>query len=284
MMTNYHNHETMHFTSVTLLVKDLSRSIEFYEHILKLNIIYKNKQKIGFGSNLNETIIHLIEDRNALDQEITLGLYHFALLLPNRVELAKIISQLSMSRYPITGASDHGVSEAIYLDDPDGNGIEIYVDKDEALWPKDHHELSMITLPLDIQNLMQIDDHKPYKAISEQTILGHIHLHVDDLDEASHFYNTALGFQITQHYMQSALFLSDEGYHHHIGLNTWQKGAPLCKPKQVGLKDMTLFIPKSKYINFARRLTDSHISILIEQDYQYIVDPLGIKIILCIEK
>lgn len=278
MMKNYHNHETMHFTSVTLLVKDLSRSIEFYQDILKFIVTYKDKQKIGFGANPYETIIHLIEDRNAIEQDITLGLYHFAILLPTRGELARIIRALSANSYPITGASDHGVSEAIYLDDPDGNGLEIYVDKNESLWPKSNQELSMVTLPLDIQNLMQEDNQEPYLSIHKQSILGHMHLHVDNLDEGSHFYLSALGFQITQNYMQSALFLSDEGYHHHIGLNIWHKGAPLCKPKQVGLKEMSLFVPKSKYIHFARSLLDAHISIFVEQDYQYIIDPVGIKI------
>lgn len=282
-MSIYHNHQTMHFKSVTLLVKDLSRSIEFYERILKFVITYQEKQSIGFGANPKDTIIHLIEDRNAIEQDITLGLYHFAILLPNRTELARVIRQLASSRYPITGASDHGVSEAIYLDDPDGNGIEIYVDKDDHEWPKNNDEISMVTLPLNLQDLMLNDDQKPYQIIHEQTILGHMHLHVDNLTEASSFYSSALGFKVTQNYMGSALFLSDEGYHHHIGLNTWHQGAPLCKPKQVGLKEMTLYIPKSKYIPFARRLTDMHVSILFDQDHQYIIDPIGIKIVLIIE-
>ncbi|MBN2268923.1 MAG: VOC family protein [Acholeplasmataceae bacterium] len=282
-MTNYHNQETIHFTSVTLLVRDLSRSIEFYQHILKLIVTYKDKQKIGFGANPTDTIIHLVEDRNALEQDITLGLYHFALLLPSRTELARVIRQLSSSHYPITGASDHGVSEAIYLDDPDGNGIEIYVDKDPSIWTKENQELSMVTLPLNIQKLMNEDDQKIYDQIHENTILGHIHLHVDQLEKASSFYSSAIGFKATQNYMQSALFLSDEGYHHHIGLNTWHQDAPLCKAKQVGLKEMTLYIPKSKYISFIRSITDHHIPIFVDQNIQYIIDPYDIKIVLYIE-
>ncbi|MDD3067744.1 MAG: VOC family protein [Acholeplasmataceae bacterium] len=282
-MTNYHNHETMHFTSLTLLVKDLSRSIEFYRDILKLSVTYQDKQKIGFGANHQDTIIHLIEDRNALLQDITLGLYHFALLLPSEKELARTVRQLASSRYPITGASDHGVSLAIYLDDPNGNGIEIYIDQDSSVWPKENDQLQMVTLPLDIDHLMKNDDGLPYDQISDQTILGHMHLHVNSLDEANHFYHQAIGFEITQTYMESALFLSDQGYHHHIGLNTWQKGAPICKPKQVGLKEMSLYIPKSKYIAFARRLTDQHVPIFSEQNIQYIIDPVNIKIILLIE-
>ncbi len=272
-MKSFHNQELMFISKVYLLIKDMNRSLYFYHHILGLNILSKTEKEALLGTPHHE-LIHLTEDIHALPQSITLGLYHFALLLPNRIELARMIYRLKEMKYPVTGASDHGVSEAIYLDDPDGNGIEIYVDRDESYWPTEQGKMTMFTHPLDIKGLLNELPEYHFESIHEDTIMGHLHLHVDSLEIAKSFYVDTLGFEETLLYGGSALFASDQGYHHHLGLNTWNAGAPLCERNQVGLKGYVLNIPKGEYLSFIRRLEKSHIPILNEQYGPSIEDPL----------
>jgi len=272
-MKSFHDHSTMFISKVYVLISDMSRSLYFYCDILGLKLL-ENKGKESILGTSHRELIHLIEDVHALPQSITLGLYHIALLLPNRVELARMIYRLKEKKYPITGASDHGVSEALYLDDPDGNGIEIYVDRDEKDWPVQHGKMTMFTQALDIKNLLLELPKYAFESIHEDTILGHIHLHVDSLKTGHSFFIGVLGFEETLLYGESALFISDKGYHHHIGLNTWHEGAPLCEKNQVGLKGYVLNVPKERYLPFIRRLEAHHIPLLVELGVSYIIDPL----------
>jgi catechol 2,3-dioxygenase len=278
-MKLFHNHQAMSISKVYLLIKDLNRSLFFYHQILGLNILSRNDKEVLLGTSRHE-LIHLTEDVHALPQSITLGLYHFALLLPNRLELARMIYRLKEMKYPVTGASDHGVSEAIYLDDPDGNGIEIYADREESNWPIQNGKMTMFTHALDIKNVLQEITHYHFESIHEDTVMGHLHLHVDSLKTAEFFYVKILGFQEMLLYGGSALFVSDQGYHHHLGLNTWHQGAPLCEKNQVGLKGFVLNIPKLNYLSFIQRLESQHIPILTESNGSYIEDPLKQKIYL----
>jgi len=270
----------MHFQEITLLIKNIKRSLEFYQEILGLQVIEQFENKTVLSSNRKDPLIILLEDRNAIPLGITLGLYHFALLLPDRGSLAHVIKQLIVKRYPITGASDHGVSEAIYLDDPDGNGIEIYHDRIESEWPLEHGKITMFTKPMDIESVMKELPQTPYLNISEQTIMGHLHFHVGNLKDAEEFYVKALGFQVVLNYMKQALFVSDQGYHHHLGLNIWNGDAPLNGEKQVGLKSYVLVVPKENYPAFTRRLQDHRVTILVDEHYKYLLDPLGQRIII----
>jgi len=279
-MSKFHTSTYMHFQEITLLIKDMKRSIEFYTQILGLHIMDQSQRQVVLSANQKDPLIILIEDRNALPLGITVGLYHFALLLPNRSALAHVIQQLMDQRYPITGASDHGVSEALYLDDPDGNGIEIYRDRDESEWPLEHGKMTMYTKAMDVQNVMKELPQLPYRHIDEKTIMGHLHFHVGNLKSAEDFYCKALGFQPVLNYMKSALFISDGGYHHHLGLNIWNGDAPLNGEKQVGLKSYVLAIPKEKYPAFTRRLQDQRVAIMVDELYKYLLDPLGQRIII----
>jgi catechol 2,3-dioxygenase len=276
-MKLFHNHQAMSISKVYLLIKDLNRSLFFYHQILGLNILSRNDKEVLLGTSHHE-LVHLTEDVHASPQSITLGLYHFALLLPNRLELARMIYRLKEMKYPVTGASDHGVSEAIYLDDPDGNGIEIYVDREASNWPIQHGKMTMFTHALDIKSVLQELPEYHFESIHNDTIMGHLHLHVDSLDTAKSFYIDTLGFQEMLLYGDSALFVSDQGYHHHLGLNTWHKGAPLCEKNQVGLKGFVLNMPKNNYLSFIQRLESKHIPILTEPNGSYIEDPLKQKI------
>lgn len=280
LMSKYHISSIMHFEEVTLLIQDMKRSLEFYQEILGLQVIEQMDNKVVLSANLSDPLIVLIEDRNAIPLGITTGLYHYALLLPDRPALAHIIKQLTDKRYPITGASDHGVSEALYLDDPDGNGIEIYIDKDDSEWPMEHGKMMMYTKNMDMESIMKELPQEPYLQINPKTIIGHLHFHVCDLKEAEMFFCKALGFQPVLFYLKSALFISDGGYHHHLGLNNWNGNAPLNGEKQVGLKSYVLAIPKEQYPALTRRLQEHRIVIFVDDQNKYLLDPLGQKIII----
>lgn len=276
-MKNFHSNQHMFVKEVYLLVNNLERSIHFYRDILGLTVLESREDYARLGTRIH-SLIHLTQDKLAKPLSITLGLYHFALLLPERKELAKMIYRLKEMNYPLTGASDHGVSEALYLDDPNGHGIEIYVDRDEKDWPLDHGKTTMFTKQMDVRGVLSSLDHYTFKHIHEQTIMGHLHLHVDSIPNAQSFFMDVLGFQKVLLYGGQALFISDQGYHHHIGLNTWHQGAPLCEERQIGLKGYKLFIPKDSYLSFIHRLENAHIPLLTDNGIPYIVDPLQQKI------
>lgn len=279
-MYKFHNKNTIHFKSLTLLIQDMRRSMAFYVDILGFQIMSQDAHQLVLTADGKNPLLILNEDRNALPIEITQGLYHFALLLPNRSSLAMVIKQLADKHYPISGASNHGVSEAIYLDDPDGNGIEIYRDLDESNWPKENGKMTMFTKSLDIPAIMKELPLNQTYQIDSNMILGHLHFHVSNLKDAENFFCKAIGFNPVLNYMKSALFISSKGYHHHLGLNIWNGNAPLNQIKQVGLKSYVLFIPKDEYPQFLRRLTEHRIPLITEGETKYIHDLLNQKMIL----
>ncbi len=168
------------------------------------------------------------------------GLYHLAVLYPTREALAGALAGLVEAGWPLQGASDHGVSEAIYLADPDGNGVEIYADRDPALWPRRGGELAMVTRPLDLAGLLERAGGSPASGGR----IGHVHLHVADLRRAEAFYSGVLGFGVTQRSYPGALFLAAGGYHHHVGLNTWAgTDLPPSDPQAPGLREFSVRLP-----------------------------------------
>jgi catechol 2,3-dioxygenase len=283
-MSKFHDSHIMHIKEISFLIQDMKRSLEFYCDILGFTILDRKHHTVILTANQKDPIITLIEDRTAIPQDITLGLYHVAFLLPNRLSLAAVIKQLNTKRYPLTGASDHGVSEAIYLDDPDGNGIEIYSDKPESVWPMENGKKTMYTRHLDLNDLMKNLPQTSYTSIDEETIIGHLHFHVRNLDDARKYYCDALGFEVVMYYMKSALFVSSSGYHHHVGLNTWVGDAPLPKVRQVGLKSYVLSVPKDLYPVFIRRLSEYKIPLMVDDDKKYILDPMNQKIVISVSR
>ena len=191
------------------------------------------------------------------------GLYHFAILVPSRLELALTLKHLIETETRIGGASDHLVSEALYLSDPDGNGIEIYRDRLRNEWPLVNGQIAMDTQPLDIEGVLG-EPHgrdQSWNGLHNDTTIGHIHLHVSHLPEAEVFYTQILGFDLMMHYGPSAAFVSAGGYHHHIGLNTWAGvGAPPPPPDSVGLDWYEILLPDEEaLIATAVRLQNAHI-------------------------
>lgn len=230
---------------VSLTVSDLDRSLAFYQDRIGLRLHRREGDTAYLGVGGPDLLV-LTEVPGALHPRRTTGLYHFAILLPSRVALAQTLQHLAETRTPLRGLSDHLVSEAIYLADPDANGIEIYRDRPRTTWRYDDGTLRMTTEPLDVNDLMsELGERElPWTGLPAETTIGHIHLHVADIAAAERFYRDVLGFDLTTRYGPSASFVSAGGYHHHVGLNTWAGvGAPPPPPGSVGLRHATIHLP-----------------------------------------
>jgi catechol 2,3-dioxygenase len=179
------------------------------------------------------------------------GLYHFAILLPDRAALGRFLVHLS-NIGARAGASDHLVSEAIYLTDPDGLGIEVYADRPRDTWRHAGRELSMATLALDAPGVAAAADGEAWNGMPSGTVLGHMHLHVGNLEEARAFYHDGLGLDIVVWSYPGALFFSAGGYHHHLGANTWAAGRPSAAAHEARLMDWEIVLPDAASVNEAR--------------------------------
>jgi catechol 2,3-dioxygenase len=230
-----------------LTVADLQRSERFYRDVLGFRELAREGDTLTLTADGATPLLVLTEQPGARPKPArATGLYHFAILTPSRLDLARSLRRLAEARYPLSGASDHLVSEALYLDDPDGNGIEIYRDRPRAEWPRSGGQIRMATDPLDIDGIIaELDrDDRPWDGLAPATTIGHMHLHVADLKAAEEFYHGVLGFDIIVRYGPSALFVSAGGYHHHLGLNTWAGvGAPPAPAGSAGLRYFVVRLP-----------------------------------------
>jgi catechol 2,3-dioxygenase len=236
-----------HIGSTHLTVADLARSERFYTDVLGFRPIHRAGDTLTLSADGATPLLVLTELPGAPPKpQRATGLYHFAILTPSRLDLARSLRRLAEMRYPLSGASDHLVSEALYLDDPDGNGIEIYRDRPRAEWPRLGGQIRMATDPLDIDGILGELEHddRPWDGLAPATTIGHMHLHVADLKAAEAFYHGVLGFDIVVRYGPSALFVSAGGYHHHLGLNTWAGvGAPPAPAGSAGLRHFVVQLP-----------------------------------------
>jgi catechol 2,3-dioxygenase len=223
---------------VHLTVSNLERSLKFYQEVLGFQLYGREDGTARLGAGRDD-LLRLTEVPGAQRPRHTTGLYHFAVLTPSRFELARSLRRLAETRWPLQGFADHLVSEAIYLGDPDENGIEIYRDRPRAEWPRLNGQVQMATDPLDVEGVLsELEaESEPWPGLHPDTILGHMHVHVRDVPEAVDFYCGLLGFDEMLRLGGSAAFVSAGGYHHHIGLNTWAGvGAPPPPPGSVGLR------------------------------------------------
>jgi catechol 2,3-dioxygenase len=232
---------------VALTVSDLARSREFYEQAIGLRGSDRDDGTVELAAQDGRPLVVLHGDSAAprLNRRAT-GLYHLAILLPTRLDLAFALARLAEARSPLDGASDHLVSEALYLSDPDGNGIEIYRDRPRDEWRYDNGALEMSTLPLELRDVLDelAGAASPQPTAPPGTTIGHVHLQVADIAQAEAFYNAVLGFDVMVRGYPGALFVSAGGYHHHIGLNTWQSaGSEPPAPGSVGLRDYEVQLP-----------------------------------------
>lgn len=234
--------------AVTISVGDLERSLAFYQDVIGFSLIERSAAGARLGVDGETMLVLEAEPGAAPAPGNATGLYHFAILTPSRLALARSLYRLAETGYPLGGASDHLVSEALYLSDPDGNGIEIYRDRPRADWPVRDGVIQMATDRLDLQALIgeAEAEPKPWSGLASGTTIGHVHLKVGDLASARTFYSDLLGFDIVVDYARmGALFVSAGGYHHHLGLNIWESRGGGHRPAgTAGLQRFTIRLPK----------------------------------------
>ncbi|MFN8560415.1 MAG: VOC family protein [Anaerolineae bacterium] len=212
--------------------------------MLGFTVVEQDSATVTLAASPDEPpIITLTEHPDAQRKpQRSTGLYHVAILMPDRAALGRVLRRLLVRRYPLGGASDHGVSEALYLSDPDGNGLEIYRDRPRSEWRMDGDQVAMVSEALDLESVLA-EAHEQDSGVAPGTIIGHVHLHVADLDRAEAFYGGKLGFDMMMRWSQyGAYFMAAGGYHHHLGLNIWAGRMP-PPANAVGLESFTVAIP-----------------------------------------
>ncbi|WP_223701010.1 VOC family protein [Sutcliffiella deserti] len=279
----FHQRPHVYVGEVVIKVANLEKSLSFYKEIMGFGILERTDQKATLTADGAKPLItieqpEIIKPKNSR----TTGLYHFALLLPERKFLGSFIQHLIKKNYPVQGGSDHLVSEALYLSDPDGNGIEVYIDRPWNTWEWVNGEVKMTSEPLDIQNLLFDAEGSKWEGLPPDTLMGHIHLHVSDLNSIEEFYTKALGFKVVNRYGNQALFISTGEYHHHIGLNTWNGvGAPQPEDENAGLHYFTLILPSEEAkVKVVEELNKFGATIRKDGNSLFTTDPSGNKICL----
>ena len=234
--------------AVRLVVADLDDVADFYREAIGLRPLEPEQSEIvrlGTGEDA-APLVELVGDPSAPSRpRHSTGLYHLAILVPTRADLARALQRVADAGWRLTGASDHLVSEALYLSDPEGNGIEIYRDRPREQWQYRDGAIQMSTEPLDLDGVLgELSREDAGAGMPAGTRMGHVHLNVADLTAAETFYSGALGFDVTVRCYPGALFVSAGGYHHHIGLNTWTgEGAPPPPPLSRGLRWFEIRLP-----------------------------------------
>jgi catechol 2,3-dioxygenase len=282
-MTGFFIHPHTYPGIVSLTVTNLARSLDFYQNVLGFKLNQQDGDTASLGAGGPDLIL-LRGNPEAKRSPRSTGLYHFAVLVPTRLDLAFVLHSIVETKTPVTGFADHLVSEAVYLPDPDGSGIEIYRDRPRDTWRDSSGELRMGTDPLDVEGLLaELEDHdSTWSGLPNGTRLGHIHLHVADLESAIRFYRDALGFDLLMRYGPSAAFLSAGGYHHHIGINTWNgTGAPQPPPDSIGLRHFNLHLPDTASLGALQdHLEQSGISLEKSGSGIWLHDPSSNRILL----
>jgi catechol 2,3-dioxygenase len=233
---------TLRLGAVHLTVSDLARSVDFYENNIGLQLHRREDGVAAMGVG-GEDLLALYEGPDARRAGRHAGLYHYALLFPSREGLARAALRLAARTTPIQGASDHGTHEAIYLPDPDGNGIELATDRPRERWPRPL-EYAGGPHPLDLDDLLSaVAGEEPGRGAGPGLVVGHVHLHVGDLERGLAFYRDVLGFELMTLMPGAAAFVSAGGYHHHLGFNVWRgEGVPPIPEGRVGLHHWTVVL------------------------------------------
>jgi catechol 2,3-dioxygenase len=237
-----------------LTVSDLDRSVRFYQDAIGLRVHSNEDGRAALASGPPaQDVLVLVEEPGAARAGRHAGRYHVALLYPSREELAFAVDRLIRTRTPVEGMSDHGTHEAIYLPDPDGNGLELAADRPREQWPADWGDLR--PQPLDMHGLIRsVAGEPPARHADPGLAVGHLHLHVGDVEHGLAFYRDVLGFEV-QALLPSAAFVSGGGYHHHLGFNVWRgPGVPPAPAGAVGLREWTVALPEEGLAEVLGRL------------------------------
>ncbi|MCM3174525.1 VOC family protein [Paenibacillus sp. MER 99-2] len=280
---------TTHLGEVSLRISNLERSIQFYTQVVGLKLLERKDSVATFTVDGQHSLLRLEEIPNAvtMPERSSAGLYHFAILLPDRKSLGLALRNLAASGIEI-GQGDHLVSEALYISDPDLNGIEIYADRPRDTWRCDaDNNYIMGTDPVDVQGLFDLSANETWEGLPVGTVIGHVHFHVRSLEESRRFYHGVLGFDIVGNFANmSALFISAGGYHHHIGLNIWAgSGAPVNPSDATGIEYFTIVYSSEAERNQAvEQLREAGATLTQQNDVWFTVDPQQIHIRLTAEK
>ena len=271
---------TARVARVQLDVADLTRSLAYYEQVLGFLVLERSPAHAALGASDQATVLvelHEVPGATPSPKMGRLGLYHFAILLPTRADLGRFVSHLGRMAIR-AGQGDHLVSEAFYLHDPDGLGIEVYADRPRGSWPVRDRQLLMATDPVDVDSLVREGGDSHWGGMPAGTVIGHVHLHVGDIGIAESFYHRALGLDKV-FTMPSALFMSAGGYHHHLGTNTWATGATPAKPGEARLREWTLEVPHATDADAAAAsLAAAGHAVTRTDDGWWIDDPWGTRI------
>ena len=233
---------------VRLRVADIDALATFYERVVGLRAVERGGELARLGPDGGEPLVELVSAPDApRAPSFSTGLFHLAILVPDRAELARSLQRVGGAGWRLTGASDHLVSEALYLQDPEGNGIEIYRDRPRAEWRTRDGELEMATLPMDLDGVLAaLPAGVPDEGMPDGTVMGHVHLQVRDIAESGAFYSGLVGFDPVVTAYPGALFVSAGGYHHHLGLNVWgSRGAPPPPDGALGLESLRVVVPRA---------------------------------------
>ncbi len=258
--------------AVELFVVDLLKQKDFYSDVIGLDLLEENDSEVKLGKGDSPLVVLSTVKPTFNTNSSEAGLYHFALLYKSRGELARTLNRI-FKKMPdlFSGSADHLVSEAFYLNDPEGNGIELYFDREKKLWKWDGSSIQMASLYISPQEYMQ-----KYVTLEEDSAhvdMGHFHLKVGDISVAKKFYVDVLGFSVTAEY-PGALFISVDGYHHHIGLNTWESMNAVKRTQLSGLKTIEFFVSSEmSYTQLQQRLTDHRVSFTIQTNSLVFHDP-----------
>jgi catechol 2,3-dioxygenase len=272
--------DTLTLGAVALAVADLDRSVDFYTNALGMTELARDAKTVTLGAGQNP-LIHLIEQVGAIQQPTrSTGLYHIAILLPSRVDLGHALLKVDRSGWPFQGFGDHFVSEAAYLADPDGNGLELYRDRPRDTWTWNGDMLNMGTAELDVRGIInEVRTPDPSWHMPAETVIGHMHLRVGDVAAGDVFYRSLLGFDLMVK-IPSAYFFSAGGYHHHLGTNNWQsRGAGAPPADSVGLRWWTVNLPDSAAVSeIESRLTAAAVTTTPVKNGFEARDPWGIAV------
>lgn len=269
--------EDARLVELRLRVRDRARALAFYSDLLGLRVAEEDGGTIRLAPPGRGFVLELEHAPQAAPRPVgSVGLYHFALLLPDRVALAQVVRRLMDAEWPLEGASDHGVSEAFYLSDPEGNGLELYRDRPRELWPWRSGELRMVTKALDVASVLR--EAQRAAPLHPDTRFGHVHLYVAELAAAEAFYAGQLGLEVTQRSYPGALFFAAGGYHHHVGANVWgtRRRAP---EDSTGLVRYVWSVPTGTAQALARHLAERGLESRTENGEVRLTDPAGVQVV-----
>ena len=280
----FHQHPTVHTKQIHLNVRDLNLSLAFYQNVIGLQVLSQSSSTVVFTVNGKTPILSIEQPELIEKQQNATGLYHMAFLVPTRKDLGVIFTYLRGIGVPL-GSSDHAVSEALYLNDVDGNGIEIYYDRSPDTWNWQNGEVEMTVDPLDFARLVKDTETMVWNGLPSGTVMGHVHLSVANLEEAATFYVQGLGFEVVCRYGGQALFISSNGYHHHIALNIWGHPQPANRTSNtLGLKSYSLVYPSDEARQkVVQQLKGIGATVTERMDHVSTIDPSGIELQLFID-